>query len=222
MCPATSTGSTAMRMRAVAAATVDQDLDPVGSRHRRTGRDANAARRERRPVVQREHAFGGKPLEQPVVDHRLRAGVAFLARLEDQIRDAVEIARFAQVACRREQHRRVAVVTAAVHAAVVAGPVRDVVLLLHRQRVHIGAQSDPSSGRVASSRNDGDDAGAADTGVMPDRPCGQLVAYESRGAMLFEAQLGMRVEVAADVGERIRPATDVLDRRGGHHGGSER
>jgi hypothetical protein len=211
-----------MRMRAVAAATVDQDLDPVGSRHRRTGRDANAARRERRPVVQREHAFGGKPLEQPVVDHRLRAGVAFLARLEDQIRDAVEIARFAQVACRREQHRRVAVVTAAVHAAVVAGPVRDVVLLLHRQRVHIGAQSDPSSGRVASSRNDGDDAGAADTGVMPDRPCGQLVAYESRGAMLFEAQLGMRVEVAADVGERIRPATDVLDRRGGHHGGSER
>ena len=40
--------------------------------------------------------------------------------------------------------------------------------------------------------------------------------------MLFETQLGMRVQVAADVGELIRPATDVLDRIGGRHDGRPR
>ena len=84
----------------------------------------------------------GKALEQAVVDHRLRAGVAFLARLEDQVRDAVEVARLVQVARGRKQHRRVAVVAAAVHAPVVARAVRDVVFLLHRQRIHVGAQAD--------------------------------------------------------------------------------
>jgi hypothetical protein len=68
----------------------------------------------------------------------------------------------------------------------------------------------------------GHDARATHAGVMLDRPRRQLVAHEARGAMLFEAQLGMRVKVAANVGERIRPAPDVLDRRGGRHGGSDR
>ena len=113
------------------------------------------------------------------------------------------------------------VMPAAMHPSVVARLVGELVLLLHRQRIHVGAQPDPSSGCIASSWNDGDDAGAADTGVVLDRPRGQLIAHETRGAMLFEAQLGMRVEVAADVGERIRPAPDVLDRRGGRHGRSE-
>ena len=112
-----------VRMRAVAAAAVDQDLDPVGGRHRGPGRDADPPRRQCRPVMQRKHALGRKALEQTVVDHRLGAGVAFLAGLEDQVGDAVEVARLVQIAGGRQQHRRVAVVAAAVHASVVAGPV---------------------------------------------------------------------------------------------------
>ena len=79
-----------VRMRAVAALAVDGDLDAVGGRHRRPRRDADASRRQARPVVERVDLLGGKALEEAVGDHLLRAGVAFLARLEDEIRGAVE------------------------------------------------------------------------------------------------------------------------------------
>jgi len=65
--------------------------------------------------VQGEHALRGEALEEAVLDHRLGAGVSLLARLEDEVRGAVEIARLVQVARGREQHRRVPVVPAAVH-----------------------------------------------------------------------------------------------------------
>ncbi len=174
------------------------------------------------PVMQRKHAFGRKALEETIVDHRLGAGVAFLAGLEDQVSDAVEVARLVQIAGGRQQHRRVAVVAAAVHASIVPGAVGEVVFFLHRQRVHVGAKSDPAAAVVAAARNDRDDTGAAHACVVLDCPGGKLIADEPRGAMLFETQLGMRVQVAADVGELIRPATDVLDRIGGRHDGRPR
>ena len=94
----------------------------------------------------------GKALEEAVLDHRLGAGVALLARLEDEVRGAVEVARLVQVARGGEQHRRVAVVAAAVHPAVVARLVRELVLLLHRQRVHVGAQADRAAARACCGR----------------------------------------------------------------------
>ena len=44
-----------VRMRAVAALAVDRDLDAVGGGHGGPGRDADASRRQARPVVQRVH-----------------------------------------------------------------------------------------------------------------------------------------------------------------------
>src|SRR4029079_7561630 len=93
----------------------------------------------------------------------------------------------------------------------------DVVFLLHRQRVHVGAKPDATAAFVRASRDDGDDAGAADARVVLDRPFGEAIAHQTRGAMLFEPELGMRVQVAADGGELIRPATDVLDRISGRY-----
>ena len=88
MCPATSTGSTAwcgcapwpplpsmlIVMRSAAAI--------IGP-----GPDRDLADRQSRPVVQRVDLVGREALEQAVLDHRAAAGVALLARLEDQ-RDA--------------------------------------------------------------------------------------------------------------------------------------
>lgn len=168
--------------------------------------------------MERKHALGGKPVKKSVVDHRLRARMPLLAGLEYQKRDAVEVARVVEITRGREQHRRMAVVAAAVHAPVVPGPVGDVVLLLHRQRIHVGAKPDTPAARVDAARNDRDNAGTTDAGVMFDRPRRQLVTDEPCRTVLFEAELGMRVEVAAEVGERIGPAPDVFDRIGGRHG----
>src|SRR4029079_9712852 len=126
------------------------------------------------------------------------------------IRDAVEVARLTQITSGGEQNRCVTIVAAPVHAPVVARAVREVVFLLHRQRIHVGAQADASAAVVSPSWNDGDDASAAYTGVMLDLPGGELIADEARRAVLFEAEFGMRVKIAADVGERIRPAPDVV------------
>ena len=56
-------------------------------------------------------------LHQAVLDHRLAAAAAFLGRLEDDDRGAVEIARLGEVARGAEQHRGVAVMAAGVHLA---------------------------------------------------------------------------------------------------------
>ena len=69
--------------------------------------------------------------------------------------------------------------------------------------------------RVAAPRDHGDDAGLADAGVMLDAERGELLLHDARGAMLLEAELGMRVEVTANGGEFVVPAADVV---GGVHG----
>ena len=104
-----------MRMRAVAAAALDMDLDAIGRGHHRPRTHGDLSRRKSRPVVQRVDLVGGKALEQAVVDHRLAAGKAFFAGLEDQVDGAVEVAHAGQIGCGPEQHRRVPVVSAAVH-----------------------------------------------------------------------------------------------------------
>ena len=158
---------------------------------------------EARPVVQRVHLGGGKALEQAVRDHRLGAGVALLARLEDAVDRAVEALGLVQVLRRREEHRRVPVVAAAVHAALVARLVRELVLLLHRQRVHVGAQADRASVVVARTRDHRDHAGLADAGVMLDAERGELLVHHARGPVLLEAELGMGVQITANGGEFV-------------------
>ena len=168
--------------------------------------------------MKREHALGRKAHEQAVVDHRLRAGVTFLARLEDQVGDAVEIARGVEVTRSREQHCRVSVMAAAMHAPVVARAPGGAGFLLHRQRVHVGPQRDTAAARVAAPGNDGDDTGAPDAGVMLDAERAQVIADEASGAMLLEAQLGVCVQVAADLDQFVGPAANGVDRRGTRHG----
>ena len=201
-----------VRMRAVAALAVDRDLDAVGGGHRRSRRDADAPRRQARPVVQRIHLLGGKALEQPVGDHRLGPGIALLAGLEDEVGRAVEAPGLVQVLGRRQQHRRVAVMAAAVHAPFVARLVRERVLLLHRQRIHVGAQAHRAPAAGARAVDHRDDPGLADPDVMLDAQRRQPFLHDARGSMLLEAQFRMRMQVAADGGEFVVPTMYVFSR----------
>ena len=81
-------------------------------------------------------------VHQPVLDHRGGARAALFGRLEDHDRIAGEIPGLGEIARRAEQHRGVAVMAAGVHLAGRLGGVRQIGLLLDRQRVHVGAQPD--------------------------------------------------------------------------------
>ncbi len=77
-----------------------------------------------------------------------------------------------------------------------------VVFLVHRQRVHVGAQADRAAAVLRRSpRNHGDDPGLADVAVMLDAERGELARDDLDGAVLLEAQLGMRVQVAPQGGQ---------------------
>ena len=133
-------------------------------------------------------------LEQPVLDHGAGAGAAFLGRLEAQVHRAVEAAVLLQVAGRGQQHGGVAVMAAAVHLAVMARTVFELVFLLHRQGVHVGAQHDGAVRRALAQH--ADHAGLGDAGMDLDAPAAQRAGHHLGGAVLFVAQLRMGVQIA--------------------------
>ena len=55
--------------------------------------------------------------------------------------------------------------------------------------------------------------------MVLDAERGQLVANEARRAVLLEAELRMRVQIAANAGEIVGPAADVFDRIAFHDAG---
>ena len=126
MCPATSTGSTAMcgcapwpprpsirismRSAAAIAGPGVMPMRPGGSAGQLCSANTRSAgKRSNRPssIIAFAPAWPSSP------------GWKIRYAMPSKLRVSLQVAR------RREQHRRVAVVTAAVHAAVVAGPVRE-------------------------------------------------------------------------------------------------
>ena len=71
--------------------------------------------REPRRVVKPVDAVARKAVEEPVGDHRRRAGARLLGRLEDEMHGAGEVTRAREIARRAEQHRRVPVMATGVH-----------------------------------------------------------------------------------------------------------
>ena len=96
-----------------------------------------------------------------------------------------------------KQHRGMAVVAAGVHFPGVRGCMREGVEFLHRQRVHVGSQSD---GRIAAAAlDDADDARHAHAAQHRDAPLSQLLGDDVGSALLFVAQLWVGMDVASDL-----------------------
>jgi hypothetical protein len=68
--------------------------------------------------------------------------------------------------------------------------VREIVLLPASQRVHVGAKPIDLPLSLARPANHRDHPRAADTRMMLDAECGQLLANEPRRRCFLEAQLG--------------------------------
>ena len=89
------------------------------------------------------------------------------------------------------------VVPAAVHASLEPRHVRKVVFLVHRQRVHVGPQSDRASAAGRCAANHADNPGLADAGMVLHAKGRQLARDHFNRTVFFEAELGMRMQVAA-------------------------
>src|SRR5439155_5406191 len=108
-----------------------------------------------------------------------------------------------EIARRAEQHCGMAVMAAGVHLAGNGGLVGNVVRLLDRERIHIGAQPDRPTALAASAlaANDADHPGAADPGHhLIAAEALELLGYGAGGAMHVVEKLGMRVDVASPRG----------------------
>jgi hypothetical protein len=133
-----------MRHRRMRPGPAQRDGEIIARRHLRPNARGERAERQAGPVVKRENILGRKAVEQALVDHALAAAVVFLRRLEHEMDRAVEVARRGQIARRAEQDAGVAVVAAGVHHARTRRRIGDIVLLLDRQRVHVGAERNRS------------------------------------------------------------------------------
>src|SRR5580700_7914457 len=107
---------------------------------------------------------------------------------------AVEIARLSQIAGSAEQHRRVSVMAAGVHPALMRRAVRETVGFEDRQAIHIGPQ--PDRARRVADAQPADHPGLADAAMHLDAPLRELVGDQLRGAPFLETELGMGVDVA--------------------------
>src|SRR5438067_444797 len=108
-----------------------------------------------------------------------------LRRLEDEMHGAVEIARLREIARRAQQHRRVSVMAAGMHAPGVLRAMREGVAFEDRQTIHVGAQPDRAR-RVADPETP-DDAGLADAAMHLDAKAFEPLGDVMGGALFLEA-----------------------------------
>src|SRR5450432_122535 len=152
----------------------------------------------------------GEFLKQPVLDHGAGAAEAFFGRLENEMHGAVEIPGFGEIARGPEQHGGVAIMAAAVEAAWNGRAPFQIGVLFHRQRIHVGTQTDPLAARALAPEY-ADHAGAAEAAMHLDAPLRQLVGDDPRGADFLETDLGMRMQIPADRGEFVGKTFDAVD-----------
>ena len=87
----------------------------------------------------------------------------------------------------------------------------ELVLLVHRQRVHVGPQSDRAAAGAFLSDDGADDSCLAHSAMMGDAEPGQLARDDIGGVELFEAELRVLVQIVANVAQVGVKRTDVLD-----------
>ncbi len=161
-----------------------------------------------------EHHVGTRHArEEVIVDHGPCAADRLLGGLDEEDEGPGPAAACGREAvCGTQQAGGVHVVPAGVHHTVGGAGVRQAGRLGDRQGVHVSAQQHARPVTVAQ---DADDAGAADALDHLDHldhleaEVAQPGRGDARGAVLLPGQLGMRVQVAVDVGEPCQQVVPV-------------
>ena len=188
-----------VRHRGMPAASRDGDLETIRTGHHRSLDQRHLSGGKAGPVMQAEYRLHRKSFEQALLDHDSGTALMLLGRLKDEIDAAVEIVEFGgrnQRLGGTQEHRRVAVVAAGVHASGMTGAMAENVELIQRQGVHVGAQADGAI--AAAALQPADDTGAGQTAVHFQPQALQMRRHDVGGAPLAECQFGMAVEIAAN------------------------
>lgn len=181
---------------AVPAAAFDAQVDFVAGGHVSAGTEADAACGHVGHDVRADDDVGLDVVEESVVHHDVcAAGEAFFAWLEDEHQAAgPSVAPFVEDACRGEQRRRVEVVAAGVHHAVVERAWLVVGVFVDGQRVHVGTQSDGRS--VAIAVDEGRDAVCGKAGAVGDAVLREFLLYEKACLGFMEREFRVPVHVS--------------------------
>src|SRR5262249_29308462 len=105
-----------MRHGRMRTATLDLDLENIEGSHHPSRLDGKLPLRQFGPVVHAKDRFYRVLLQNSLLNHQSRPAFVFLGGLKDEMDGAGEVARFRQVFGRAEKHRRMAVMTASMHA----------------------------------------------------------------------------------------------------------
>ena len=187
-----------MRVRGVATLAGDADVPAVGGGQQRAALGDDVAERDAGLVVDGEHRIAGEFVEQAVLDHLGRPAAALFGRLEDKVHGALEVALFAQDLGGAQQHGGVAVMAAGMHPAEILRAVLEIVGFVHRQAVHVGAQSNRLQ-RIALAQSS-HQAGLAQPARHFEAPLRKLGGDDVGGPVFLVGQLGMGVDVTTDGG----------------------
>src|SRR5256885_8731284 len=126
-------------MRAIA---IDGDIEEIGSGHRWSWENRDLAMVQVGRIVQPINLVAREFLEQSVLDHGARPAESFFGRLEDEMHGTVEVEGLGEVARGAEQHRGMAVMTAAVESAGNSRAPAQVGVLFHWKGGHVGRPAD--------------------------------------------------------------------------------
>ena len=107
-----------------------------------------------------------------------------------------------------------AVMAAGMHLPDMLRDMGEAVLLLDRQRIHIGAQANGARRIAAPER--ADHAGPGQAAMHLAAEFGELGGHDLGGAVFLVGQLRMGMDVAADLGQL---GLEVEQARNGRHGG---
>ena len=188
-------------MRGVGAMPFDPDVPAVGGGEQRSRLCRYLTDRDAGLVMESEDGVAREFVEQPLFDHDPAAAATLFGGLKDQMHRALEILILGEVFGGAKQHRRVPVMTTSVHLAVFGRTVGELVQLLDRQRVHIGAQPD-RRWRVAA-LDGADDAGAGKPTMDFAAKFNELCRDQISGAALGKSQFGMSMDVMPDLRQLV-------------------
>jgi hypothetical protein len=106
-----------MRHRRMSAAASDGNFENIEGGHHGPGSDRELSGGELRPIMHPIDRFHGIFLQHSLLDHQPRTAFILLGRLKNEIDGSRKIPCFGKVLRGAQQHCRVAVVAAGMHAA---------------------------------------------------------------------------------------------------------